>query len=421
MTRLFISLYLLIIAGLLSIGWLGEQVWQAYQPKQDNRLALIKGYTALLPDLLQHAIVQGNDEALTDKLVEIETKLQIQLQVIANDKIQLNFPDHQEAIISYTDDNQMMIYQSWPAHNSLIQLGPIQLEQDKSHLKSAFQVFSYLLLALFIAAWTWPLWRDLRKLQSSAQYFSQGEFDYKNDIHQQSVIKPISNSFEAMAAQIKSLLAEQKLLVNSVSHDLRTPISRLKFGLALLPESSQAALPEIKQDISDLENLIDELLSYARLEQDSKQLNLEMVNVSELLLNQVEKLTKTTALKLNTEQVKESNWLCDGHLIERVIQNLLTNAIRFAREQVQLSVSSNKAYLVIVIEDDGIGIESHDYQTVFKAFSRLDNNHKKSSGFGLGLAIVEKICVWHQGYCELAKSDLGGAKFSVYIPKQSIN
>lgn len=224
-------------------------------------------------------------------------------------------------------------------------------------------------------------------------------------------------TFRKISARISRLIEEQKDLSNAISHELRTPLARLKFSLALIDQNDVADLDSMRNDINELENLIDEMLSYSRLESVTDELNLAPVSINQLLENLLERLRVNSSKQLKLEIQKQILWLCDGHYLERAIQNLLTNAIYYARKIVVVSVAIVKNDLVIIVEDDGIGIKAQDQKNTFKPFVRLDKSRvKKNGGFGLGLAIVKRIIDKHLGNCEISSSSLGGAKFTVTLP-----
>ena len=141
------------------------------------------------------------------------------------------------------------------------------------------------------------------------------------------------------------------------------------------------------------------------------------VSINELLTNLVEKLARATDKAVNLKIDQVIQWRCDGHFIERVTQNLVTNAIRYANSNIAITAVIHEDKLYLSVEDDGEGIAAADFDKVFKAFTRLDQSrNKEQGGFGLGLAIVKKIVDWHRGQCQVSCSELGGAKFLVILP-----
>ncbi|MDP7591678.1 MAG: ATP-binding protein [Litorilituus sp.] len=429
MTRLFISLYFAVTFGLLLIGWSSEQVWRYLQSSSSNEIEQIAKLANTVPTLLESGKLSTSQ---IEQLISTNINI-VDLNAIAWQPEQLKQLQQEKPLLTYNDQDQLEINVLYRQKvtglnnqpiNSVIQIGPIALSSVNNSIKSMLLIASYLLLAGIIALWTWPLWRDLLKLQKATNEFSHGNFTGEITVSPRSVIRPLINSFKSMASQILRLIDEQKQMTNAVSHDLRTPLSRLKFSLAML-DQSQENIPEMKQDVNELEKLIEEMLSYNRLESEQHLLAVNQVDIAQLLKNQIEKLKRNIDSVENHQQkqfelvVNDTLvWPCDGHLIERTTQNLITNAIRYGNTQIKIIANANDEQLLISIEDDGPGIKKQHYDSVFKAFTRLDESRNKSQGgFGLGLAIVQRIAQWHQGECKLSQSSLGGAKFTLIIPK----
>lgn len=414
MTRLFLSLYALVLLGLFAIGWGSEALWRALtQEKQADPLAQA---VQLIPlSLSQFSSPQQLIEQY-QRIFDSPVNL-LSEQDLAWPAVQIQQLKQGETINSYDQNESRTIYQYWPAQTKIIEIGPIVQPKEGEQLGFILRSVSYLGLAVFIAAWTWPLWRDLRALQNTSQYYARGLFKHQTGVKKSSSIYPLASSFQSMAEQISQLIEEQRQLVNAVSHDLRTPLSRIKFSFGLLPDTTLEQLPDVREDINELEKLIDELLSYARLDSQTQKLNLDYVLFNQLITHQVNKLAVQTDKQIQVQIKGEINWLCDGYLIERCLLNLLTNACRYSQSKILLNVYHQQEQLYIIVEDDGEGIEPKFYQSVFKPFSRLDTSrNKNSAGFGLGLAIVQKICHWHQGSCYLSRSLMGGAKFTICLP-----
>lgn len=414
MTRLFVSLYALVLLGLFAIGWGSEALWRALNP--EKKVDPLAQAVQLIPLSLSNFQTSQRLTQQFEDIFKSPVKL-ISEQDLAWPAAQMQQLKQGISINSYDQNESRTIYHYWSAQGKIIEIGPIIHADRADHLSLILRSISYLVLAVFIAAWTWPLWRDLRSLQNTSQYYARGLFKHQTGVKKSSSVYPLASSFQSMAEQISQLIEEQRQLVNAVSHDLRTPLSRIKFSFGLLPKNTLEQLPDVREDINELEKLIDELLSYARLDSQTQKLNLDYVLFNQLISHQVNKLALQTDKQIQVQIKGEINWLCDGYLVERCLLNLLTNACRYSQSKVLLNLYCQHDQLYIIVEDDGEGIDPKYYQTVFKPFSRLDTSrNKKSAGFGLGLAIVQKICHWHQGNCYLSRSMMGGAKFTICLP-----
>ncbi|MER2491439.1 ATP-binding protein [Catenovulum sediminis] len=423
MSRIFISLYLFVVIALFAIGWGSEAIWHSLNDKSDSD-------ARRLAQLAQISLLAIKDEqTLQSFRSELQKQLQFNVEILeqadfAAQGMQPTWLTSQSTELSYSSDDSLIILQPIPEMGKVLQIGPIQQAHENHSLKSILQSISYLMLAVFIAAWTWPLWRDLRKLNRANENFAKGNFNQQISLHKGSAIYPLADSFNHMANKIAQLIDEQKLMLNAVSHDLRTPLSRLKFSLAMMqgnPEKDKAddnsclQIDSMKQDVQALETLIDELLSYARLEHQNNKLSLQKVPVVQIVRHFLH-LFESSNVNFKTDLADDYEWCCDGFLFERVVQNLFSNAEKYAVAQVNVELSvatSNCERLVFVVEDDGKGVCQQEQPHIFKPFYRADEKGKsKSNGFGLGLAIVDKICRWHKGQVTVSQSKLGGAQFS---------
>ncbi|KGJ94889.1 ATP-binding protein [Colwellia psychrerythraea] len=428
MIKLFISLYLAIVIALLTINWGSELLWQHLTlTDETENIAEIQqavNIAKALPALIE------ND---AKKMQVFSQQSNIGLAIISVDDIAWLSEQRTrllkgEAVVIYDRQQRPLIYLQAGNSKRLYQLGPLEITYhadnslEKSHdentqLKYIILAISYLLLAAFIALWTRPIWLDLVKLKQMASDISAGNLAISCKINKSSPTAIVVQTFQDMAKRITQLLLEQTQLVNAVSHELRTPMSRLRFSLAMLDNAKPEQVEGISNDLQEMETLVDEMLNYSRIETLEQAHSKTMVNISELLVNQVDKQKRSTEKELTVVLPDELVCLCNGHLIERASQNLITNAIRYADKQVEIKASMQNNRLIISVSDDGCGIDDKDQESIFQAFTRLDKSRNKAQGgFGLGLAIVKRIMDWHKGQCTIEKSTIGGAKFSLIIP-----
>lgn len=414
MARLFISLYLVIIVGLHAINWGSETLWHKINNEESKSLLQQK---QLLKVLAQHIDVNP------DTLSAMDQKLTL---LAFNDVAWL--PEQAQAlqrgeVITLYDSNQHLFLVVGLKNNSdLLQIGPIAPIQYPIFNKMLVLGLSYVLLAIVIAMWTRPIWRDLQQLTSLAQQINNHSHSSPLQplVKSRSPIAPIVNSVNFMIMRIQGLIDEQKHLINALSHELRTPLSRMRFSVAMLASSDNNQQQEINQDLGEIEHLVDEMLSYSRIEHLASKQAFSNVEIHQLLQNQIEKHQRTSSKQLNLSVSEPIVCFCNGDLLERACQNLITNALRYAKQCVNVSAVRLEDKLVITVEDDGKGIPEKARETLFEPFKRLDKSRNKSQGgYGLGLAIVYKVCQWHQGNCAISDSALGGAKFTIKVPLKS--
>lgn len=429
MNRLFINLYLVIIIGLLSINWLSEQLWLHFVDAEipaNQQWHHLEKVAKFLP-LLHQEKSQSADSTI--KLLSTALEVPIVVAPMSD----FSWLSEQEEkllsgniVLNYDEQDNVILYVKILDSPTVYQLGPFtrnnQLETHNQHFKWIFLCISYLLLAGVIALWTRPLWRDLNQLTDMAGDIANGKLDVDVSTNHHSPIKQIVITFKDMAHRIIRLLSDQKQLVNAVSHELRTPLSRLKFSLAMLEGANEAQRKDMAQDVSEIEALIDEMLSYARLENINQDIKKSPVELTALITHQVYKLHRLDDLQIKWQTPKPCYYHCNEHLLERALQNLSTNALRYAKSTIEISLLVSKHHIEIIVEDDGPGIVKEDRSKIFKPFFRLESHRNRSEnqtkgGYGLGLAIVQRICEWHKASCTLSDSTLGGCKFVITLPK----
>ncbi len=229
-----------------------------------------------------------------------------------------------------------------------------------------------------------------------------------------------------MSCRLHTLLNNQRELTHAVSHELRTPISRLRFRLELIDmEENKASRTEriasMQNDLTELNNLVDEILTYAKLESETPNLTIEIIQSRDLIKKlQSDLQGKAPDIQLDFS-IQIEQFIADAHYIHRLLLNLLGNALRHAKNQVQVTVSYQNEQTLWLVEDDGEGIDKAHLEYVFEPFARLDESrNRQSGGYGLGLAISRKIAQWHQGELFAFRSELGGAGFILKLPSTMI-
>ena len=241
-------------------------------------------------------------------------------------------------------------------------------------------------------------------------------------IKPRSQIYALAEAFRKMAARIDGLIASHKDMSNAVSHEIKTPLSRMQFEIELAQQAQtvsevKASLRNIQADIRAIDDLVSATLNYAILERADLSLNIGTHNFTTLLPAITEFVQKDVRpdIRICTELTGDTDKvICDLHLIETVVKNLLYNAARYAKHQVHLAFANKDGVNQLLVEDDGPGIPEKDRQRVFDSFVQLESTGPNKTGFGLGLAIVKRVIEWHNGEVLIAKSPLGGPAFLPY-------
>jgi two-component system osmolarity sensor histidine kinase EnvZ len=223
-------------------------------------------------------------------------------------------------------------------------------------------------------------------------------------------IRQTTNAFNQMRTRIKRFLKQRTDMLAGVSHDLRTPLTRMKLQLSLMTDNK--AKKELENDINEMTAMLDSYVSFVRGEAPEP--------IDRIKLNDfVENICKSIKIK---DQKLITNINCfietSGRPLQlkRSIMNILENSLRYAKK-IRVDVSNNDENCYIEISDDGDGILEKNYEDVFKPFFTLDPSRNKLKGeSGLGLTIARDIVRSHGGDIKLSKSDLGGLKTTINLP-----
>ncbi|WP_300272597.1 ATP-binding protein [Halomonas sp.] len=267
------------------------------------------------------------------------------------------------------------------------------------------------------------------RLEQAASRIAAGRLDTRVKVESADFVGRLGMALNGMAAQVQSLLRAQQDMIRAVSHELRTPVARIRFAVQMVEDMTadpgvRRQLQGVDADIEELDGLIDEILTYARLGSeavDGREMNAEQVDCRDLARRVIEALSPLhPQLTLSLAEGSQVEALAEPRYLQRAVQNLVANACRHARSRVRIRVREELALVRIDVEDDGPGVPVADRQTVFKPFARLDDSRTRSSGgYGLGLSIVQKVMSWHGGSVGVDDSpELGGARFTLLLPRR---
>jgi signal transduction histidine kinase len=284
-------------------------------------------------------------------------------------------------------------------------------------------VLMTLALCAILYRWAKPMWHDVQALQAATARVGGGDFDVRAEVARTSLLEPIASAFNGMSARVHALLRSHRDLEQSVAHELRTPLAQLKFDLELARtaerlEDREARFADMRQDVAELESLVDELLVLANLRQAPPYEPRETPTRALLddVLRRANDEMRATGRSISIEgpaEVPESV-SCDAKYLGRALANVLRNAVRYARSRVALSVERIGNRTVIRVDDDGPGVPPDQRQRIFEPFTRVEGSRgRDSGGVGLGLAIVKSVAEWHGGEARISDSPLGGARVSI--------
>lgn len=254
--------------------------------------------------------------------------------------------------------------------------------------------------------------RPIRRLARAADAFGKGRVvPYRPS--GASEVRQAGAAFLAMRDRIEHQIEQRTLMLSGVSHDLRTPLTRMKLGLGLMEQSED--VDAIRRDVDDMERMLDAFLDFARADAQEASETADLTTLAEEAVDRAKRGGMPVTL-LSSEN--EANALVRPMSLSRALDNLIGNAVRYGDEAV-VSVDAGKNHSSLVVEDRGPGIPEHLRETAMKPFSRLDKarNQDSGSGVGLGLSIAADIARRHGGQLILGKSEkYGGLRAEIRLP-----
>jgi len=250
--------------------------------------------------------------------------------------------------------------------------------------------------------------RPITNLARVAEKFGKGEEIDEFKPSGAAEIRQAGYEFDKMRKRIVRHLNQRSEMLSGISHDLRTPLTRMKLQIAFIKDKELSN--KLAEDINEMEKMLNEYLQFTSssyLEKD------EQFNLSELINNSIEKYNN----KNITRDITEGIYLNGRkNLIQRCINNLIDNAIKYG-DKVNIELNKNNNNLFIKIEDNGPGIPENEYSNVFKPFYKIDKGRADSkSSVGLGLSIASDIIRSHGGNIKLEKSLMNGLGVKIFLP-----
>lgn len=427
MKKLGVSLLLVVVLATFGLGWMIDLLSARLgEPVPDHSLQAAESISSALARTLDQS---DHRDAFVRQWNQSDAAPRIGLSALAD------FPLPPELSASFVEGKPLTLEsaQSVTAHFVLpssrrilsIELPETATAPAPLGLSLALTLLFYLGVVIFVLLWLLPLLQRLSRLRQTARAFGEGALDRRVDTGAMSYLGDIEREFNRMAQRIQTLVEDNKLLASAVSHDLRTPLARLRFGIDALSEASNPATRDryqqhISRDIATMESLVQLLLSYARLEHELPGMDAEPVELGPLLDAAVER-SDTDGKQLNLVTHEPAGLVCGNERTMRMlVDNLLHNALRHAKRQVLVRTEPCGSGVMFSVEDDGPGIPAEQRDRMFKPFVRGENLDS-GEGHGLGLAIVARVAGWHQARIEIDESpSLGGARIRVHFPPTPI-
>lgn len=423
MHKLILNIVLTVTLSLFGFGWLIDQyIYDSF----DDDTVDVQPQTKMFNGFINHlANVPPEQLHVTVEVLAEQFNVNLALESKEDFAFEERVIKELDATgIKVASDDEEYHLRSVPNHpNVLLKLTTdIDIEQGRQ-LDVILTLLLYFGVSIAVVLWMLPLIRRLTKLTDVANRFGKGDLKVRVVPAKYSQINVLENSFNKMASQIEHLIEENRLLANSLSHDLRTPVSCFRFGLdASLGETDVVKkdqyLTRMEKDLENIEGMLNAFLDYASMERKGMHLDFHNTNLNGFLGALVRDLSPIAMQKDKqlafSSDITSPEVNMDNVWVYRAFANLITNAISYSKSRVTLFLTteydseSKVSRAACYIYDDGPGIPDSELEKVFDAFVRLDPSRKRNGkNFGLGLAIVKRVTDWHSfSVSFMSKSDI---------------
>jgi len=425
MRILKLSLITVAIIATLGLGWLFDQAYAQYSP-ENSSIDAIDVLRQLGENLAQMADESPSSKALLSNWPNIK-QYSLILQPANESPLPQSLLEQikrGEPVLLETSKNLSYHYFLPAKDEILILRSPLLNKGANASTHYLWTTAFYLVLISIFLLWAYPLVKQLLSLRAAARAFGEGKLDNRISLSSISYIHDIEVEFNNMSQRIENLIADVKLLSTAVSHDLRTPLARIRFGIDTLQEVEDIKLrqeleEQLGDDVDEMTSLVETLLNYARLDQNMLQIQKDPVNLSELIQCCI-KRKKANNLNISFINMPSNKLiLADNKYLTMVLNNLLQNAINYGRGRVLVELSQNSHNTIVSISDDGNGVPAEQRENIIKPFFRAKNSLNQAKGHGIGLAIVKRILDWHNGTLTISNAtELSGSKFTITLPSQ---
>ncbi|MGD9966789.1 MAG: ATP-binding protein [Hyphomonadaceae bacterium] len=253
--------------------------------------------------------------------------------------------------------------------------------------------------------------RPIEKLADAMERFGRGEDTGAFRVRGAREVRGATLAFHDMRQRIKRHIEQRSQLLAGVSHDLRTPLTRLKLQLALMPPSPE--IEDIKRDLAEMEETLDEYLAFAKGLTDEAPEQVDVAKLAREVVADSARGGSDVAIEGSVSAVTPGR----GRALKRCLANLVDNAIAHG-DKVRVTVANDDGDITVSVDDNGPGIPEDLYEEAFRPFSRLDETRSRNQkGVGLGLAIARDVARSHGGDIVLSQGSLGGLRAALRLPR----
>lgn len=425
MRRLSVSLLIVVLLSTIGLGWAFDRLFDGLVKHENDSLQVYREVGTNLTNSVTSTAELKNIVSAWPLSNPIALRLMSAQELALPSELAQQLRIGEPLVLESESDVTLL----FAVQNSteVLSLSPPNTESE-TPLRFMLTMLFYGGIISLVLLWIYPLARRLLALGRTARAFGEGQLDKRVSTHQRSFLYEIENEFNSMAQRIQSLVADNKMLASAVSHDLRTPLARLRFGIDLLDEAKDEKVraeyqDRLSNDLTAMENLVEVLLEYARLDQQLSDMPKSNVNLAEVVSKSVDSLVVTDKITIDWKFPSDSFFI-HAHVryVTMLVNNLLQNAVNYGNSQVCVTLIKKRSKIILSVEDDGPGIPEEQRSDILKPFVRGQQNDgsQPGKGYGMGLAIVSRIAQWHNAQFLISESaGLGGARFDILFPEDA--
>jgi signal transduction histidine kinase len=436
--RIYLTVVAVLLAFALGSGWI-------FKRQFDGERARTQAFAAermtAWGDLLEHALpnAQATPDAQAQALLEWSARLRLPMALdsaqgerLATDPVfQKRFAKHPEMASAIHLDDGRTLWVMRLERLANLRFAPPQpgdphpsaarWPQWTQRLLEPNMGLVALLLLLFVAvaAGAWPVVRQLTRrlnaLKAGVEKFGSGQLSHRVEVSGRDEVAAVATSFNQTAQRIEALVQSHQSLLANASHELRSPLARLKMAVSMLDAAPSSELREplaneIHTNVAELDALVEEVLLASRLDAAPDVLRTESLD---LLALAAEEGARVNAVVSGENVLVQA----DERLLRRALRNLLENAKRYGAGEISVSVRAQNKQAFIQVADRGAGVPEALRTRIFEPFYRLPGHAEQAGGVGLGLSLVQQIAHRHGGRVQCLGRQGGGTCFELSLPQ----
>lgn len=422
MKRLAISLLIVVLAATVGAGWALDRLFAGLSEAGGANGERLDAWRHLGRALADTVATTDDPIAALRALAPDQDVTQVSAEELGLDDAALRSALVDRRGLALESARGVTVYYALAGRDDVLALGHPELRAETTP-RLLLTLGFYVALLMLVGLWLLPLIRRLERLVRASEAFGRGQLDARVLTRAGSDLHAVESAFNAMASRIGRLVDDNRLLARGVAHDLKTPLTRLRFGIDFLeeldasvnnPEQHRDRVRRLQADLDAMEGSLDAMLGYARFELREAGEPHRSVDLAALVADRVAACCDSSGIAFEPGDVVHQVW-GDERELATLVDNLLQNASRYGDGHIRVSLAGSASQGVILnVEDDGEGIPQARREGVLTPFvrdvSENERTDRRPAGHGLGLVLVARIAERHGAQMSICTSQaLGGA------------